>query len=695
MSTYRQVPPPLVDSSVYNILTRFSFGKAASILVMIDPASGTYQAVDGVTGQVRYGGPNNAGSVSGSDPAAVLTACGSAAKIYISPGKYTTANTAHLTTSFQTVEFDAGVTWTYTGTAEAFKIGSDTQEVRRTQLHGNFATITRTGLGGTYGVHLENCHLCRVDAFIINNFATAEVFLEGSWSSWVTNVEVPNNPGSYGVLLRKTQAGNFTSNLNDLARIHECWLQGTTAAVWNRENSEDVEIEGCAIHDSPVGILDYGSRNLKIRNNYFENNAGYCVDLNGTDAQVVCCDIEGNFLATNNNVVLVYVENANIVNISKNDLNPPSVGCTFVSTPNAGTRCISLDRNRLGVPTWVTEYAGDAGSLVFRRTMYDSFGNPVENTPFTYANNTYLQWEDNAGAVHPVMSLAGTNILIIKNFAGQGNIQLSPEVLGGYILFFDDGANNQIAKWTKDWAQAVPMKGSDPGGLGSGDLSKLWYNTAIPAFRYWDGGSYRTLFMTPANQSLLPDTDGAYDLGQTTPTSYQWRNLFLSGNVNVVGEIYVGQDIRRVNPGLDLYVGSSVTSGKGLIVWNWVDNSYGPLSASYIQCYNNLWIQGNITGINALAANMPPAADNTYSLGNAGLKYSVIYGVNVNASNQLYAGSVVDTDGYFAKGGVQVVGARQSDPGNISDTSGTVNDGTCRAKVNSILQVLRNHGLIG
>jgi hypothetical protein len=629
-----------------------------------------------------------------------MSACQRSSKVFIEAGTYNTQTTANILQGNLTIELDSGVIWNYTGTAEAFKIGNDTTTVVECVLIGNMATITHGTLGGTYGIHVENGHLCRVENFRITYFATAEVFLEGSWSTWVKNVEVPYGPGQYGLLLRKTQAGAFTANLNDLSRIHECWFQGTAAAIYNRENSEDIEIEGCDVHDSPIGILDDGSRNIKYRNNYFENNSTYCIYLRGTDALVVAADIEGNFFGTNqNNYPVIFVANANIVSISKNDLNPPSSGSTFVSTPSAGARCISLDRNRLGVPAWVTEYGGDAGSLIYQRTMYDAYGNAVYNKHLPFSNNLFLSWVDNAGTPRNCLGLAPTNILILKNYAvgadGFSDIQISPEVAGGYILFFDDGATYQMAKWTKDWAQPVCMRGADPTGLGSGDLAKMWYNTSMQSYRYWDGSMYRTLFTNPANGSFLPGADATYDLGQTSPSSLQWRSLYLSADAHVVGEIYIGQDIRRVTAGYDLYLGSSVTSGKGVIVWNWVDGNYGPLSASYIQCYNNLWIQGNITSVNAIACNMLPSADNTYSLGNAGLKWAVIYGVTINASSTLYAGSNVNTDGVYQKGGVQVVGARQSDPGNISDTSGTANDGTCRAKLNSIMQCLRNHGLIG
>ena len=48
----------------------------------------------------------------------------------------------------------------------------------------------------------------------------------------------------------------------------------------------------------------------------------------------------------------------------------------------------------------------------------------------------------------------------------------------------------------------------------------------------------------------------------------------------------------------------------------------------------------------------------------------------------------------YQVGGTKVVGEQQSAIGDIQDTSGSANDGGARTKINSILSMLRTHGLI-
>ena len=92
MSVYKNTPPPLVDSSVLNIVKRYMAPeKVAGYIILIDPDSGTYQGINGHTGATDFGGPSNAGGIWGNDVGQLLQACLKAApgkKVFIKNGVY-------------------------------------------------------------------------------------------------------------------------------------------------------------------------------------------------------------------------------------------------------------------------------------------------------------------------------------------------------------------------------------------------------------------------------------------------------------------------------------------------------------------------------------------------------------------------------------------------------------------------------
>jgi len=190
-------------------------------------------------------------------------------------------------------------------------------------------------------------------------------------------------------------------------------------------------------------------------------------------------------------------------------------------------------KNRFGIPAFVTPYNGDDSHLLFRDDVY----NPVTGfsgiSKIVFDNKTYLMWRDNTGALRQCMALEGNNILVIKNFAGAGDIYINPQVAGGTVLFYDDGAGQRIAGWTKDWAWPVPCLPADPSteGWGPFDFGKMWFNTTEKVFKYFDG-EIRTLT--------------EYTKLTSSPTS----NYASSG---IIIEDTVGEDVAA---GDLLYVGS-------------------------------------------------------------------------------------------------------------------------------------------
>ncbi len=494
--------------------------------------------------------------------------------LLIKNGAYSFASTITVLTDNITIVLEPGVNLTYTGTYEAFKIGSDTKEVKHVQLLGNFAHLTRSVWGGTYGLHLENCHLCYVDSLIITKFALAELYLEGSWGSWVQKVEVINNPGAYGLLLRATQAGPFTANLGDFVTIKECWFQGTTAGICIRDNPEKVIIQNCNIHESAVGILDCGSRGLDIIGNYIEDNTGYAIYLKGNDSICGSTSIENNFLAAAVSVTLIYVDNAVAVNAINNNVNPPAAGLIFIDTAGAGSRQIYIDRNT-GIPAWITWYDGDADSLIYHEQDLTAGGVPLGIVkPLAMGNGVYLVWTDNMGTQYDVMALAGTNVLVLKNFAGAGTIQLSPQVAGGSILFYDDGAHYRIGEWTKDWSMPVVLLGSDPvtSGWGISEKGQMWFNTSNNTLCYWDGEVKVDLGVSSKVEALpysfLVYTDGTY---YYAVNGSNWKVVNKSTNASAV----INNAIGNCTNGDSVFTKDGLFSLDHTIVIPWSNFKFG------------------------------------------------------------------------------------------------------------------------
>ena len=101
-------------------------------------------------------------------------------------------------------------------------------------------------------------------------------------------------------------------------------------------------------------------------------------------------------------------------------------------------------------------------------------------------------------------------------------------------------------------------------------------------------GDYDSLTNTPTlfdpsaiDQSLLPDTDVAYDLGSATN---KWRDLYLSGNT-----IYLGNAvIRNVNNTVELPANARINGRKIPLDINELDDSEGRLGSSGVSDYNDL-----------------------------------------------------------------------------------------------------------
>jgi hypothetical protein len=293
--------------------------------------------------------------------------------VWVSDGDFNVSQALSVNKCNIALQLSAGARLINTGSFAGIQLGdvAHNNEITRSKIEGNGALVTRDVLGGTYGVHLINAHLCAVHDMKITNHAVAAVFSEGSWGSWISRVEVPTGAGATGLLLRKTLSGPFIGSLGDLLTAYQCWFQGTAQAIWIRDNPEKVLIDNCDIHDSAIGVLVDGARNLTIQDSYFEANTGYLIQLHGADAIVACTVIERNFLATDHNINIIYVENADGVEIKENNASPPTIGCTFVSTPaDSVNRNILLHRNNLGIPAWVTEYSGNTESLIYHLSCY-------------------------------------------------------------------------------------------------------------------------------------------------------------------------------------------------------------------------------------------------------------------------------------------------------------------------------------
>lgn len=196
-----------------------------------------------------------------------------------------------------------------------------------------------------------------------------------------------------------------------------------------------------------MGILDYGSRNSAIIGNYFENNTGYAIDLLGTDSVCADINIERNFFAHTLAVTFIWVANASIVNIRHNDVNPGAAGTIFVNTPGAGTRSILIDRNRMGVPASVTEYGGDAASLVYFNASLTAGGVDAGIEKLTISNDLilnnaiYLQCKNAAGTPQDVLGIAGDNNLHLYNPAGH--VYINPKAGSQTVI----GIDNAGAIW--------------------------------------------------------------------------------------------------------------------------------------------------------------------------------------------------------------------------------------------------------
>jgi hypothetical protein len=130
--------------------------------------------------------------------------------------------------------------------------------------------------------------------------------------------------------------------------------------------------------------------------------------------------------------------------------------------------------------------------------------------------------------------------------------------------------------------------------------------------------------------------------------------------------------------------------GMGTDLLPYYDASYALGSPS--KRFTNLYLWGNIKEINAVEHELDPAADDTYALGNSGLKWSDVQTVLLTASGTIYGGNV-NTGGVYKKGGLQVVGAQQAAIVDVS-VAGSAQDADARTKINSVLAALRAHGLI-
>jgi len=270
------------------------------------------------------------------DPLAVFSAVESILRdtggsVLIRRADYELDDTLNLLGSNQTWTFEPGTRIISSASGPAIKIGNDETQVVRTNLKGLMgAEITRSSFGGTYAVHLENAHLCKVEGLKITNFSEAAILLEGSWGSQIERVEVPSNPGTYGVEMIRTRAGSYKNHDNNLVMLRGCWLIGTEAAVIIKGNPQMVELVNCDLHDSKYGLIADGGFVIDIHDNYFEANSDHDVYLRGSENPVHIIDIFNNFFGTSVAKSIIYVDNADVLRVGQNQVEAAAPGTIFV-----------------------------------------------------------------------------------------------------------------------------------------------------------------------------------------------------------------------------------------------------------------------------------------------------------------------------------------------------------------------------
>jgi len=416
--------------------------------------------------------------------------------VAIKRANYSLSDIFNILANNSTWIFEAGTQITSSSANIAMKVGSTNSRVYRINLIGYDSLLTRSTLGGTYGVYFQNAHLCSVKGFRLTRFNIAGVGFEGSWGSLIEKVEIPDNPGQYGVWLQETKTGSYVGDENNLVAIRDSWLQGSTAGLIVTDNPQKVEIVNCDLHDSNYGIILDGGFVIDCRGNYFEMNDSYDVYLRGANNAVFLTKVNDNYFGTSVAKTVIEVENAQVVEVKNNQLEASVSGTTFVAATSTPSRKqIRIIKNRFGIPAYVTVYSGDSSHLELLDNVYNGITGYAGISKLVLDNKAYLTWLDNTGTQRQCIALEGTNILTIKNFAGKGDIYINPQVSGGMVLLYDDGAGKRMAEWTKDWAWPVACLSTDPStsGWGSGDAGKMWFNTTEGVFKYWDGSSIKTL----------------------------------------------------------------------------------------------------------------------------------------------------------------------------------------------------------
>lgn len=345
--------------------------------------------------------------------------------VAVKRANYLKSKTLEITKNYQTWMFEPGTKITHSGSAEAIKVGSDAGSIVRTNLKGNFTQITRASKGGTYGIHLENAHVCTVDGFWLENFSDAFIYAEGSWGSTIRRVEmnqVAANRADYGIMFRYTQAGANQYHQNNLMKITECWLTGNTAAVWIRDDQTPgtgspqlVSFRECDFHDTPKGVLVDAGHNIIFDGNYWENITGYLVHLQGSDKEIGNTHFIRNILWLSAAQTGIYVDNASNVIIGFNSVFATATS-KFIDTPaDATNRYIHIFPNRIDAGT---EYDGNAESLMYHHDSADF-------NLLLLGNNAPLKWRNAAGTPQEILKLASDDNLTLQN--PDGHIYIAPK----------------------------------------------------------------------------------------------------------------------------------------------------------------------------------------------------------------------------------------------------------------------------
>jgi hypothetical protein len=244
------------------------------------------------------------------------------------------------------------------------------------------------------------------------------------------------------------------------------------------------------------------------------------------------------------------------------------------------------------------------------QNVFPTEGNAGIGTTTPAAHFEIKATQANAILLHPYGTNAGkTSELRFRELSANGvnyvGLKAPDKVNGNIILTLPEspGVNGQ-------------MLSTD----GNGKL--LWKTVQSGA-----NTSLSNLASTKINQSLLPETDGDYDLGSS---SVAWDHLYISGNI-YAGQARMVSVVGNHNTFLGISAGADNIGSDNTFIGEKAGNN--TTSGNFNDAYGSFALFSNTTGSNNVAVGANAMYSGTTGFSNASLGYASLYSATSGNNN--------------------------------------------------------------